>query len=69
VDELVVLEVVATETEAELLCGLLRSAGIECTLRQTNLGAGASDGLPVTGPYEVLVRQEDATSARELLKS
>jgi hypothetical protein len=55
-DEPVVVEVEATEPEAELLCSLLRSAGIRCTRRQTNLGAGASDGLPVGGPQEVIVR-------------
>ncbi len=39
-DELVVVKVVGTEPEAELLCSLLRSAGIDCAGRQTNLGAG-----------------------------
>jgi hypothetical protein len=32
-DELVVVEVVATQAEAELLCSLLRSEGIRCTHR------------------------------------
>jgi Putative prokaryotic signal transducing protein len=67
-DELVVVEVVATESEAELLCSLLRSAGIECTYRVTNLGAGAADGLAVGGPQEVIVRREDLESAREVLR-
>jgi Putative prokaryotic signal transducing protein len=67
-DELVVVEVVASEPEAELLCSLLRSAGIECTYRVTNLGAGAADGLAVGGPQEVIVRQEDLESAREVLR-
>jgi hypothetical protein len=49
-DALVVLDVVATEQEAEVICGLLRSAGIACLTRQTNVGAGASDGLTVAGP-------------------
>lgn len=43
-DEFVVLDVVGTEQEAEVPCGLLRSAGIGCLTRQTNVGAGASDG-------------------------
>jgi hypothetical protein len=51
-DEPVVVKVVGTEPEAELLCSLLRSAGIECAGRQTNLGAGAADGMP-GGPYEL----------------
>jgi hypothetical protein len=56
-DEFVVLDVVVTEQEAELLCDLLRSAGIACLTRQTNVGAGASDGMPVGGPHEVVVRR------------
>jgi hypothetical protein len=66
-DELAVADVVATEQEAELLCGLLRSADIECLSRQTNVGAGASDGMPTGGPYEVIVRAEDLDAAREVL--
>ena len=68
-DELVVFDVVATEQEAEVICGLLRSAGIACLTRQTNVGAGASDGMTVTGPYEVVVRAEDLEAAREVLRS
>jgi Putative prokaryotic signal transducing protein len=66
--ELVVVEVVASEPEAELLCSLLRSAGIRCTYRVTNVGAGAADGLAVGGPQEVVVRAEDVESAREVLR-
>ena len=66
-DELVVVEVVTTEPEAELLCGLLRSAGITCLHRLTNRGAGASDGMPLGGPREVMVSREQADSAREIL--
>lgn len=61
-------DVVATEQEAELLGGLLRSAGIECIVRQTNVGAGASDGMPTGGPYEVIVRAEDLDTAREIIR-
>ena len=67
-DTLVVLDVVATEQEAEVICGLLRSAGIACLTRQTNVGAGASDGLTVAGPYEVVVRAEDLEAAREVAR-
>lgn len=67
-DELVVADVVGTEPEAELLCGLLRSAGIKCGARQTNLGAGASDGMPTGGPYEIVVRADDLDTAREVLR-
>jgi hypothetical protein len=68
-DELVVVEVVATEAEAELLCSLLRNAGITGTHRLSNYGAGASDGMPVGGPQEVIVRAEDLASAREALET
>jgi hypothetical protein len=68
VDELVVVEVVATEGEAEALCSLLRSAGIKATYRVTNLGAGMGDGLAVGGPQEVIVRSEDLESARVVLQ-
>jgi hypothetical protein len=68
-DELVVVEAVATEAEAALLCSLLRDPGIRCTYRVSNYGAGAGDGLSVGGPQEVIVRAEDAASAREVLRS
>jgi hypothetical protein len=67
-DVLVVLDVVATEQEAEVICGLLRSVGLACLTRQTNVGAGASDGMPGAGPYEVVVRAEDLEAARELAR-
>jgi hypothetical protein len=67
-DGLVVVEVFGTEQESEVVCGLLRSAGIECLTRQTNVGAGASDGLTVVGPYEVVVRAEDLEAAREVVR-
>ena len=66
-DEPVAIRVVPTEQEADVISGLLRSAGIESLARQTNLGAGASDGLAVIGPFEVVVATEDAEAARELL--
>ena len=67
-DELVVVEVVSGEPQAELLCSLLRSAGIECLPRLTNRGAGAGDGLGTAGPYEILVSRRDGEDAREVLR-
>jgi Putative prokaryotic signal transducing protein len=67
-DDLVVVDVVATQPEAELLCGLLRSAGIKCLHKLTNRGAGAADGMAVGAPRQVMVRQKDADSAREILR-
>ena len=66
-EDLVVVEIVGTEPEAELLCSRLRSAEIPCTHRVTNIGAGAADGLAVGGPQEVLVRREDLERAREIV--
>ena len=68
-DDRVVAKVVGTEPEAELLCSLLRSAGIECDARQTNFGAGAADGMPGGGPFELVVRPQDLEDAREILSS
>jgi hypothetical protein len=66
-DELVVVEVAGNEPEAELICSLLRSAGIECLARLTNRGAGIGDGLAV-GAHEIMVRPQDAEAAREVLQ-
>jgi hypothetical protein len=66
-DELVVAGVATTEPEAAVACGLLRTAGIWCASRVTNFGAGASDGLSVGGPHEILVRREDLEPARQVL--
>ena len=35
-EDAVVLKVVSDEPEAEIVCGLLRSAGIECGYRETD---------------------------------
>ena len=67
--DLVVLEAVPTEMEAELICSLLRTEGIRCMYRPTNFAAGSTEGLPAAGPHEVLVRGEDAGDARRLLEA
>ena len=66
-DELVVVEVAGTRPEAELLCSLLRSAGIACLPRLTSRGAGAGDGLGIGGQHEIMVRSKDAQAARKIL--
>ena len=60
------LTIVSNEPEAEMLCDLLRSEGIECMHRVTDLGAGALDGVAAIGAREVLVHQADLERAREL---
>jgi hypothetical protein len=66
-DDWVVVEVARSEPEAELLCSVLRSAGIECVPRLTNRGAGAGDGLGTVGAHDIVVSPRDAHEAREIL--
>jgi hypothetical protein len=63
------LTIVGSEPEADLLCDLLRSEGIECMHRVTDVGAGALDGVAAVGSREVLVHQGDLDRARELAES
>ena len=66
-DDWVSVKIAANEAEAELLCSVLRGAGIECLPRLTNSGAGAGDGLGTTGAHDILVSPQDAQDAREIL--
>ena len=65
--QLVRIAIVPSEPEADLLCGLLRTEGIRCMRRVTDVGAGALDGVAPIGSREVLVSAEDEERARELL--
>jgi Putative prokaryotic signal transducing protein len=66
-DEEVVVTVVAGETEAEVACGLLRSAGIECAYRDTEAIDSTIEDFIASGPREIVVRASDLDAARELL--
>jgi hypothetical protein len=66
VDDLVAIETVGTEFEADAICGLLREAGIECTHRSTTMSAGVLGGVG-QGAREVVVRPEDVERARQAL--
>jgi hypothetical protein len=66
-DEGVVVTVVSGETEAEVVCGLLRSAGIECAYRDTQAIDSPLEDFIASGPREILVREADAQAARALL--
>ena len=66
-DDLLVVEAVPTVLEANLLCGILRDAGIECFDRPTNFAAGALDGYTSGGSREIVVRGVDVERAREVL--
>ena len=66
-DQLIRVAIVANEPAADMLCALLRTEGIRCMRRVTDVGAGALDGVAPTGSREVLVNAADAARARELL--
>jgi hypothetical protein len=62
------LAVVSNEIEAELACSLLRTEGIECYFKRTDLAAGRADAsLSIGGPFEIWVHAADLNFARELL--
>jgi hypothetical protein len=69
VSDLAVLEVVATEPEAESLRSLLPDAGIPSMQRMTDTAAGAGEGTPIFGPWAVLVRREQLPRARRVLQA
>jgi Putative prokaryotic signal transducing protein len=62
VTEPVVVETVSTETEAEMLCALLRTAEIKCGHRESG---NTAEGF--LGGHDVLVAEEDVERAREVL--
>lgn len=59
--------IVPGEVEAETLCGLLRSAGIECAHRVTEATDSPLEGYGADGPREILVLESDLPAARALL--
>lgn len=63
----VVLAVVPGETEAEVVCGLLRANGIECGYRDTDAVDSALEDFMTSGPREILVHEADLEAARALL--
>ena len=60
--------VVPGETEAEVVCGLLRSAGIECAYRDTQAIDSPLEDFIAAGPREILVREADLNAAQALLE-
>jgi hypothetical protein len=59
--------VVGNSMDADTICGLLRTEGIACDHRQTDMGAGAGDAVGDSGPREILVAREDLENARQLV--
>jgi hypothetical protein len=66
-EDAVVLKVVPDEPEAEIVCGLLRSAGIECGYRDTDAIDSPLEDFTPAGPREILVRESDLEAARAVL--
>jgi hypothetical protein len=66
-DDPVMVEVVSDEPEAEIVCGLLRSAGIECGHRDTERIDSSLEDFTAVGPREILVHPSDLEAARALL--
>ena len=66
-DETVVLKVVSDEPEAEVVCGLLRSAGIECGYRDTEAIDSPLEDFTAAGRREIFVYESDLDAARALL--
>jgi hypothetical protein len=63
----VVLTVVSSGAEADLVCGLLQTAGIDCAYRDTEAIESPLEDFTAAGPREILVREADLDAARELL--
>jgi hypothetical protein len=66
-DGTVVVKVVSGQSEAEVVCGLLRSAGIECAYRDTEAIDSSLEDFMAAGSREVIVRASDLAAAKELL--
>jgi hypothetical protein len=65
----VVLTVVADGTEADIVCGLLESAEIDCAYRDTEAIDSPLEDFIAAGPREILVREEDLEAARALIEN
>ena len=68
-EELVRLNVVVNEAEAEMVRALLRMEGIESMQRTTDFAAGALDGWAAGGAREILVHAGDLDAARALVEA
>jgi hypothetical protein len=63
----VVVMVVSSESEADVVCGLLRANGIECAYRDTEAIDSTIEDFIAAGPREIIVRAADLDAARDLL--
>jgi hypothetical protein len=63
----VVVTTVPGELEADVVCGLLRSAGIDCGHRVTEATDSLLEGIASDGPREILVPEDELEAARAVL--
>lgn len=66
-DDAVVVKVVSGVSEAQVVCGLLRSAGFECAHRDTRAIDSSLEDFMSAGSQEILVHASDLSAAKELL--
>jgi hypothetical protein len=66
-EEPVVVLTVSGLSEAEVVCGLLRSAGIKCAYRDTEAIDSSLEDFMAAGSREILVHEADLEAAKELL--
>jgi len=66
-EDVVVVTVVSSETEAEMVCGLLRANGIKCGYRDTEAIDGPLEDFIASGPREILVAAADLEDAKSVL--
>jgi len=64
----VVVKVVSGEPEAQIVCGLLRSNGIDCGYRDTDAIDSPLEDFQSAGQREILVRPADVEMAKALLE-
>ena len=61
------MKVVADGAEADLVCRLLQTAGIDCAYRDTEAIDSPLEDFIAAGPREILVREADLETARAML--
>ena len=67
-NDTVVVKVVASGPEADIVCGLLRSSGIECSYRDTPALDSLLEEFTPSGPREILVLKSDLEAAQAVLQ-
>jgi hypothetical protein len=61
------LTAVPNEMEADVICGMLRTNGIECGHRKTDMAGAWTIGFASGGPTEILVDESKLDEARKIV--